>query len=244
MFNKGCKFAPRMNFFSHFLIDHKTASPAYNVALIMPDLLRNFTPKSCKFHFYDKHQALLNQQPEEPKLLDFLEGCIQHIERDKAFHSSAFFSESYQLLRNDWMVICKEYEIPKYWFSLHVLIEIMLDKYYIDNNIEKLTLFYHELKTERDTVVKGLDFLEHPEPATFMERYDRFCEIQYLFHYQNIDRIAYALHRIYQQIGLDIAWYSSHENPLVIAMAKLYDTWKEQLLQLGLHQIQRSNEGK
>jgi hypothetical protein len=105
-------------------------------------------------------------------------------------------------------------------------------------------LFYHELKTERDTVVKGLDFLEHPEPATFMERYDRFCEIQYLFHYQNIDRIAYALHRIYQQIGLDIAWYSSHENPLVIAMAKLYDTWKEQLLQLGLHQIQRSNEGK
>ena len=34
-----------MNFFSHFLIDHKPDAPAYNVALIMPDLLRNFTPK-------------------------------------------------------------------------------------------------------------------------------------------------------------------------------------------------------
>lgn len=230
-----------MNFFSHFLTDHKTELPAYNVALIMPDLLRNFTPKYCKFNFVDKHQTLLNQHPENNKLLDFLEGCLQHIERDKQFHGSTFFNKSHNFLREEWVKICKTYQIPKYWFSLHVLIEIMLDKYYIDNNIEKLTLFYHQLITERKTVVQCLEWLEHPDKNTFMERYDRFCEIQYLFHYQNIDRIAYALHRIYQQIGLDFSWYAQHETQLVKDISSLYANWQNELPKLGLHNIQGSN---
>ncbi|MBM3938548.1 MAG: hypothetical protein FJ333_07845, partial [Sphingomonadales bacterium] len=152
-----------MNFFSHFLIDHKPNLPAFNVALIMPDLLRNFTPKSCKFHFQEQLDQLKNTPNPDPSIIEFLEGCLQHIARDKAFHASQFFKNSYDTLRDEWKIICHNYQIPKYWFSLHVLIEIMLDKYYIDNNLKKLTLFYDQLNTQRDTVAKALDYLQHPQ---------------------------------------------------------------------------------
>ena len=241
MFDKGCKFAADMNFFSHYFIDHKPGNPAYNAALVMPDLLRNFTPKSCKFHF---HEALVKAQSSpfaDTKQIHFFQGCMQHIARDKAFHASPFFQNCYNHLRDDWKSICKAYDIPKYWFSLHVLIEIMLDKYYIDNNLEKLTLFYSDLNSARNTVENALTFLDHPNTSQFFERYDRFCEVQYLFHYQQIDRIAFALHRIFIQVGLPTHWYESHEALIVSDISQLYEQWVEKLFSLGLSEIEGSN---
>ena len=128
-----------MNFFSHFMVDHQIHRPNFNVGLIAPDLLRNFTPKHCKFDFVDFQQQTSNHaHPNNPALHDFFSGCLQHIERDKEFHQSPFFQEAYQTLRESWRNTCLEFNIPKYWFSLHVLIEMMLDKYFIDNNLEKL----------------------------------------------------------------------------------------------------------
>lgn len=230
-----------MNFFSHFLIDHKPNLPAYNVALIMPDLLRNFTPKSCKFHFQKQLDQLKNTPNPDPSIIEFLEGCLQHIARDKAFHSSQFFKNSYDTLRNEWKTICHNYQMPKYWFSLHVLIEIMLDKYLLDNNLEKLILFYHQLNNQRETVAKALDYLQHPQPTLFFERYNRFCEVQYLFHYQQIDRIAFALHRIFIQVGIPTTWYDQHETQIVADITQLYHRWVGQLESLGLHEIQSRN---
>ena len=232
-----------MNFFSHFLIDHKPDAPAYNVALIMPDLLRNFTPKSCKFNFQEALDELKKSSHPDTNLIQFFEGCLQHINRDKAFHSSAFFKKTYDNLRDEWKSICANYQIPKFWFSLHVLIEIMLDKYYIDNQLEKLTLFYSQLKSQRITVEKALRFLEHPNHELFLERYDRFCEVQYLFHYQQIDRIAFALHRIFIQVGIPTDWYEKFEPMIVADISQLYQGWIEQLEPLGLNEIQGDNEG-
>jgi hypothetical protein len=233
-----------MNFFSHFLVDHHPHKPAYNVALIMPDLLRNFTPKSCKFHFHDSLTALKSTPNADQDLVDFFQGCLQHIARDKTFHASHFFENSYQFLRNDWKNICQTFDIPKYWFSLHVLIEIMLDKHYIDNNLQKLTLFYHQLKTERQIVDKALKYLQHPNPNLFFERYDRFCEVQYLFHYQQIDRIAFALHRIFMQVNIPTQWYENHEAEIVKEITHLYGRWENALPTLGLHEIQSGNQGE
>lgn len=229
-----------MNFFSHFHIDHKPESPSYNVALVMPDLLRNFTPKSCKFNFEAKRLEMV--VGDRPSLTDFFSGCIQHIERDKAFHQSHFFEQSYASIRDEWKATCLKFNIPKYWFSLHVLIEIMLDKYFIDNNIEKLHLFYYQLQNERNTVEEALEILQHPQPDIFLDRYDRFCQSQYLFHYQDINRVAFALHRIYMQIGLNDQWYELHESAIVNAINAIYESWSNKLPALGLDEIQRRDE--
>lgn len=205
-----------MNFFSHFMVDHQIHRPNFNVGLIAPDLLRNFTPKHCKFHFAEFQQQTSNHShPNNPALHDFFSGCLQHIDRDKEFHQSAFFEEAYQTIRESWRNTCLEFNIPKYWFSLHVLIEMMLDKYFIDNNLEKLELFYHQLTAQTNTYEIALNAMNHPSAQTFMDRYQIFCEKQYLFHYQNIQRVAYALHRVYDQIGIRVDWYHLHENQIV-----------------------------
>lgn len=205
-----------MNFFSHFMVDHQIHKPSYNVALIAPDLLRNFTPKHCKFPFstYREMCAPEGSNP-NPNLFDFFTGCLQHIQRDKQFHQSEFFQNTYQLLRDPWRETCLNYDIPKYWFSIHVLVEMMLDKYFIDNNLEKLHLFYNQLSSERNTYEKALNFMSHPTPDLFLERYSNFCEKQYLFHYQEFGRIAFALHKVYQQVGLPTQWYDENETHIV-----------------------------
>lgn len=92
---------------------------------------------------------------------------------------------------------------------------MMLDKYFIDNNLEKLELFYHQLTSQTNTYEIALNTMNHPSTQTFMDRYQIFCEKQYLFHYQNLQRVAYALHRVYDQIGIRVDWYQQHENQIV-----------------------------
>ena len=197
-----------MNFFSHFFVDFQPQKPAFNAALIAPDILRNFTPSQSKFHF-DHFQQItsIGQSQEDPILNDFFNGCLQHVQRDKEFHQSAIFQEIYQLQRNNWQLMCPKLQIPRFWFSLHVVIEIMIDSYLINNNLEKLQLFYKTLELQQETYRKALELMGHIQIETFMERYNRFYTHQYLFHYQDLERVGFALHKIHAQGKLDSTWY-------------------------------------
>ncbi len=202
-----------MNFFSHFFVDAQPQTPAFNAALIAPDILRNFTPNQSKFQFEHFHQITLSDQPNsDPVLNDFFGGCLQHIRRDKQFHQSQLFQEIYNLQRSNWQLTCPKIGIPRFWFSLHVVIEIMIDSYLINNNLEKLHLFYHTLETQQETYRNALTFMGHSQVDVFMERYQRFYTNQYLFHYQDMERVGFALHKIHEQVKLDSSWYQPN-NP-------------------------------
>lgn len=197
-----------MNFFSHFFVDYQPNKQAFNAALIAPDILRNFTPNQSKFQF-DQFQKLTapHQEKSNPKLHDFFNGCMQHVQRDKEFHQSLVFQEIYQLQRNNWQSACSKFNIPRFWFSLHVIIEIMIDSYLINNNLEKLELFYQILESEQETYHEALELMGHNQINAFIERYQRFCTNQYLFHYQDLERVGFALHKIHEQVKLDSSWY-------------------------------------
>ena len=197
-----------MNFFSHFFVDFQPQKPAFNAALIAPDILRNFSPSQSKFHF-DHFQQITSkgQSQEDPILNDFFNGCLQHIQRDKEFHQSALFQEIYQLQRSNWQLMCPKLKIPRFWFTLHVVIEIMIDSYLINNNLEKLQLFYTNLESQQETYRKALKLMGHDQIDHFMERYTRFYTNQYLFHYQDLERVGFALHKIHEQVKLDSSWY-------------------------------------
>ena len=172
-----------MNFFSHFFVDYQPNKPAFNAALIAPDMLRNFTPNQSKFQL-DQFQKLTapNREKSNPILHDLFNGCMQHLQRDKEFHQSHVFQQIYQLQRNNWQSACSKLNIPRFWFSLHVIIEIMIDSYLINNNLEKLQLFYTNLESQQETYRKALKMMGHDQIDHFMERYTRFYTNQYLFH--------------------------------------------------------------
>jgi hypothetical protein len=73
-----------VNFFGHYHLDHISNNPKHNFGIITPDLLRNFTP-----NLYDKN--LLHHLKDS----DWQAGVIKHFERDKQFHQSVFFKETY-----------------------------------------------------------------------------------------------------------------------------------------------------
>ncbi len=203
-----------MNFFSHFFVDFQPHRPAFNAALIAPDILRNFSPGQAKFQFEHFQQITsINQPQADPILHDFFNGCLQHIQRDKEFHQSPIFHEIYQLQRDNWQLMCLELQIPRFWFSLHVVIEIMIDSYLINNNLEKLQLFYIVLESQQETYRKALKLMGHDQIDHFMERYTRFYTNQYLFHYQDLERVGFALHKIHEQVKLDSTWYTPN-NPV------------------------------
>lgn len=202
-----------MNFFSHFFVDFDPNKPAFNAALVAPDILRNFTPNQSKFHFEHFQQITSRDQPKaEPILHDFFNGCLQHIQRDKEFHQSQLFQEIYQSQRSNWQLTCPKFQIPRFWFSLHVVIEIMIDSYLISNNLEKLHLFYNTLESQQETYRKAIELMGHTQIDHFMERYNRFCSHQYLFHYQDLERVGFALHKIHEQVNLDSTWYTPNND--------------------------------
>lgn len=199
-----------MNFFAHFLLDHNPTTPVYNAALIAPDIIRSFSPDNKRYNWENIH----NQPNISTLLQEFSSGCLQHIQRDKYFHDSPMFHEIYQNCRQDWRQISQEIELERFWFSLHVTVEMIIDKIFISNNLEKLNEFYFTMSSHETSYMNILQELHFPNLEIFQNRYQRFCESQYLFHYQQPEKIAYALHRIHHSLGIPTPWHE-HNIPAV-----------------------------
>ena len=180
-----------MNFFAHYYFDHKPSKPIYNFGLLTPDLLRNFTPND-----YNKH-LLVHPTQHSP----WFEGISQHINRDKSFHHSPFFDAVYKNCRENCKSVFEICKIPRFWFALHVVIEMILDKVLIQQDNEKLSQFYLELETVKPELPVLLGQIEHQNIPLFEQRFDRFLESKYLYKYQESHGIIYGLNRVFIQVG-------------------------------------------
>ncbi len=195
-----------MNFFSHFLFDQDPSSPAYNFGLIAPDLLRNFTP--------NQYNKTLVSKPKEK--LDIERGCLQHLIRDQDFHNSAFFEEVYQELRNPVRNVFIDTQIPRFWFGIHIIIEMWLDRLLVMKNLNQLEHFYHMLDHARKDLPAFLDRISHQDPETFMIRFDRFIESRYLAKYPIDLSILYGLNQVFKSTRiLNNSWTKQQEQRLL-----------------------------
>lgn len=179
-----------VNFFGHYHLDHIPNNPKHNFGILTPDLLRNFTP-----NLYDKN--LLNQLKDS----DWQKGVIKHFERDKHFHQSIFFKATYQSCHEITKSTFQKIKIPRFYFALHVLIEMILDKILINQDQTKLHEFYEQLELCQNEIPNLLEQINHQNPNLFLERYNRFLESKYLFKYLKNTEIVYGLNRIYIQVN-------------------------------------------
>lgn len=195
-----------MNFFSHFFFDQDPSSPAYNFGLIAPDLLRNFTP--------NQYNKTLVSKPKEK--LDIERGCLQHLIRDQDFHNSAFFEEVYQELRNPVRNVFIDTQIPRFWFGIHIIIEMWLDRLLVMKNLNQLEYFYHMLDHAKKDLPAFLDRISHQDPETFMIRFDRFIESRYLAKYPIDLSILYGLNQVFKSTRiLSNSWTKQQEQRLL-----------------------------
>jgi hypothetical protein len=179
-----------VNFFGHYYLDNLPNNPKHNFGILTPDLLRNFTP-----NLYDKN--LLHHLKDS----DWQSGVIKHFERDKIFHQSIFFEDTYQSCHEITKNLFQKTNIPRFYFALHVLIEMILDKILISQDQNKLHEFYEQLELCKSEIPRLLKQINHQNPNLFLEKYNLFLESKYLFKYLNESGIVYGLNRIYNQVN-------------------------------------------
>lgn len=207
-----------MNFFAHFLVDRRHNQPQFNAALIAPDLLRHFLTKNNRVNW----QLLKNNQEiVSGNLIPFCEGGLQHLLRDKQFHQSEFFEKIYQNNRESWSKLGAQIGLERWWFSLHVSVELIIDKILINNHLNSLHEFYNTLAQQRQCYKALLTLLNHQDEELFLQRFDKFLESQYLFHYREFSGISYALHRIHHSLAIPTPWHPNNTDHLVFALKNI-----------------------
>lgn len=212
-----------MNYFSHYFFDHHPDSSEFNFGLLAPDLLRNYSKdsynKSKVAHSSSIYNKLINTPNSSIILLDFFKGMITHLERDKSFHNSVFFESVYQEIHPTIESAFKKASIPRFWFALHILIEMQLDQFLIRSYPEKLNAFYENLSQLSETnTLKILQAVDHQNPTKFIDGFNRFLEVKYLQKYSDHAGIIYGLNRIYQQIGIQKQEWTTQQYEILLPL--------------------------
>ena len=167
---------------------------------MLPDLLRNFLPgKRVRIE-----QLAPAREHEEVQLL--WEGCMMHLERDRRFHGSAYFKEAEAALKELFRREELGKTVPRTWLAAHLLVELMLDRVLMKQAPELLDAFYHSLRNTSPETTNL--FLEDAQLAAsaFRQRFDRFTEVAYLYHYPDDGAMTYSLMRIYMQAKVTPEW--------------------------------------
>lgn len=167
---------------------------------MLPDLLRNFLPgKRVRIE-----QLAPAREHEEVQLL--WEGCMMHLERDRRFHGSAYFKEAEAALKELFRREELGKTVPRTWLAAHLLVELMLDRVLMKQAPELLDAFYHSLRNTSPETTNL--FLEDAQldASAFRQRFDRFTEVAYLYHYPDDGAMTYSLMRIYMQAKVTPEW--------------------------------------
>ncbi len=181
-----------MNFFSHFHF-FRGSDTLYNTGLVLPDFSKISTGSRIKVnipavpHDFQQVQA----------------GCSMHVETDKWFHGSAFFSLAEAELKaiSPWYDFAAGYH--RSWFVSHILVELMLDRVLIRQHSSALHDFYTTLRTVDEKVLN--DFMvwqETNDIPKFFHFLHRFREAEYMFEYLDDERFAFSLGQICRRAGL------------------------------------------
>lgn len=122
-----------MNFIAHYHF-YKSDDCYYNLGLVLPDLVKSF----CKTHLKPSEPLV------HPSLNNLNQGSIVHLNADKLFHNSFYFTTCEKHLSE---IADTKAQWPRKWFLNHLLCEILLDRIIIDQYPNIVEQFYKDLKS-------------------------------------------------------------------------------------------------
>jgi hypothetical protein len=182
-----------VNFLAHYYFDHRKGDPHFNLGLLLPDLVRNFSPGSKL-----KLAGVRSVGKDEGSLLD---GSLQHADSDKIFHSWSGFHEMMGLVTSS--IREKNDQIDKDWFIAHILVELVLDQYLLKIESDLAKRLYTDFEMLDMAVIQS--FLARNDLPNF-ERFEigmgHFMRVRYLEKYQETASIIFALGKICTKVNL------------------------------------------
>jgi hypothetical protein len=183
-----------MNYFSHFVVDHQPGNHEYNTGLLLPDITRRWIKK---------FQAPAPGEQISPIHYAFLQGCLQHYQSDKQFHSSSFFDRYFRELSNRIGQADMAGSLERKWFISHVMLELLIDRVIVGYDKQLLDSFYESLDKADDAGLRS--FLKAngmKNDDAFFTFFDHFRSVQYIYQYTDNNAFAYSLNRIMMRAGV------------------------------------------
>jgi hypothetical protein len=181
-----------MNFLSHFYFDRDTDNCYLILGTVLPDLLKN-ADKTIILHPEKlKHQS--------NSVNSIIKGWNKHLEVDRYFHSSGFFTtHSHQLKKL--LLPAIEGSPVKPFFLGHIALELILDNLLITTQKVTADGFYNHLDgCKINEINEFLTFAGLKDTSVFFKFYADFKKSKYLYSYMDTKEIAYALKRICMRV--------------------------------------------
>ena len=161
------------------------------LGVVLPDFIKNAQKDYNLYPLKVKH--LFNGQPQQ---IAILKGWERHIEVDRIFHSSDFFQYHTNNLKQLIVPIC-EHSPVKPFFLAHIGLELILDHLLTVDGIVNINTFYDQLtKADKPALNNFLHTCSLNDTGIFFKFLNNFISGRYLFSYQKIENISYALNRI------------------------------------------------
>ncbi|MFT5724050.1 MAG: hypothetical protein ACI9JN_001167 [Bacteroidia bacterium] len=182
-----------VNFLSHYYFDSKPDQAYFNLGLIFPDIVRNFV-RGSKLDLTIKIDDAHLQH-------DLLMGCIQHVQSDKTFHAWIGFHDTMDFVTQ--RIRMSEHDIDKDWFIAHILVELAMDHYLLNQHTELANKLYTDFgNVDTAQVHSFLGRNDFSKFDSFQNGFDQFMNVRYLESYTKADNIVYALGRICTKMNL------------------------------------------
>lgn len=165
------------------------------MGVVLPDLVKN-ADKYWNIH----PQKTPELYQDEHALQSILGGWQKHLEVDNYFHTSEFFKQETANLKK--LILPSVTAGPvKPFFLAHIGLELMLDHLLLHSGKINIETFYQQLE-EANTVElsRFLTKAELPDHTIFNAFLAEFLESRYLFSYQKLPSISYALNRICMRV--------------------------------------------
>lgn len=184
-----------MNFLSHYYFERDNTDENIVIGVILPDLIKNAQKEINLYPGKEKHLFL-----KDPIQQSLLKGWERHLEVDRIFHNSNFFKVQTAALKQLILPACENSPV-KPFFLAHIGIELVLDHILTVKGTVNINTFYEQLiKSDKKAIAAFLNNCGVTDTSIFLKFLDNFITSRYLFSYQKIENISYALNRICMRI--------------------------------------------
>jgi acyl carrier protein phosphodiesterase len=187
-----------MNFLSHYYFERKELDNHLVIGIVLPDFIKN-AHKDWNLN-PQKEGHLFVDDPEESSIL---RGWNRHLEVDRLFHCSEFFTSQTAILKQFIMPAMDSGPV-KPFFLAHIGLELVLDHLLTVHGLVNINRFYEQLQSANSEALQsflmkaGILDLDH-----FLKFLNSFISSRYLLSYQKIENITYALNRICMRLWHD-----------------------------------------
>jgi hypothetical protein len=208
-----------MNFLSHFYFERQNSNDYMVLGVVLPDLIKNAN-KDWNLN-PQKNEYLFRDVPEYAALLS---GWKRHLEVDRIFHSSVFFKEQTTLLKQLILPVLHTGPV-KPFFLAHIGLELILDHLLLTQQKVDAAHFYHQLAGAHTESLTGfLKYAGLPDQERFNNFLGKFISSEYLFSYEKIEHITYALNRICMRL-----WHNPFTDEQLNILTQKLGEFKQQL---------------